>query len=109
MNNEGFGYQILPFEHGKDGDVDIGLMAYNNSSFEMQTTFNILPSKQFGLRQPFSRLVDDINLFHDNLGNVPRKAFHQIIYCKNCRRLQLIDMKQVQNCPYCNDNLIVQS
>jgi hypothetical protein len=109
LNLEGFGYQILPFEHGKNGDEDIGLMAYRNSPFVMQTAFNILPSNKFGLRQPFSRLVDDINKFHENLGDIPRKAFHQIIYCKNCRQFQLIDMKQVQNCPNCDDNLIMQT
>jgi hypothetical protein len=28
LKDGGFGYQILPFEHDKDGDVDVGLRAY---------------------------------------------------------------------------------
>jgi hypothetical protein len=109
LNLEGFGYQILPFEHGKNGEEDIGLMAFRNSPFVTQTAFNILPSHKFGFRQPFSRLVDDINKFHENLGDIPRKSLHQIIYCKNCRQFQLIDMKRVQNCPNCKDDLIIQT
>jgi hypothetical protein len=97
---EGFGYQMLSFELEEHSEDDFVLMA---------NPYNILSSNKFGLRQPCSQLVDDINKFHENLGNVPRKPFLQIIFCKNCRQFQLISMKQVQNCPSCNDNLIFQS
>lgn len=108
---EGFGYQLLPFEHGKEDEADIGLIAIHSINNIMQTTFNILPSNNFGFRQPFSQLVDVINNFYDQqLSNLSKKRPKQIIiYCKNCRKFQLIDMKNEQNCPNCNENLVAQT
>ena len=33
LKNEGFGYQILPFEHENHGDVDVGLRAFGMRSW----------------------------------------------------------------------------
>ncbi len=46
---------------------------------------DILSPKDFRHRQPFSRLVDDLDEFFERQGERPRKSFNQIVYCKNCR------------------------
>ncbi len=104
---EGFGYQMLPFEHTKEGDTDIGLFSPRNR--QGKTVVDILSPRDFGHRQPFSRLVEDIDNFFEQQGEQPRKSFHQVVYCKNCCQFQLIDMKKVYECPNCNDDFIIQT
>jgi hypothetical protein len=107
FKKKGFGYQILPFEHDKDGDIDDGLFVPGNR--QGKAVVDILLPRDFGHRQPFSNLVEDIDKFFEQRGELPRKSFNQIIYCKSCRQLQLIDMKEIYECPTCNDNLIIQT
>jgi len=45
----------------------------------------------------------------DNAKAEPRKSFKQIIYCRECRQLQLISMKDEHFCPSCKSDLIIQS
>src|ERR1035437_543201 len=108
LSKEEFGYQLLPFEHGKEKDYDIGLSAIASSNM-LETKIKLLQSKNFECRQPFSRFVEDIDKFFKSLGELPRKNFNQIIYCRNCRQLQLIDMKKEYHCPNCKDDLIIQA
>lgn len=112
LRKEGFGYQILPFEYMKEGDTDVGLFTPGNllspSIIQGKTGIDILSPKDFRHRQPFSRLVDDLDEFFERQGECPRKSFNQIVYCKNCRQLQLIDMKVEYECPKCKDDFIVQ-
>jgi hypothetical protein len=113
LSIEGFGYQILPFEHMKEGDTDVGLFAPSGLlgpvRIQGKAGIDILSPNDFGHRQPFSRLADDLNEFFERQGDRPRKSFNQIVYCKNCRQLQLIDMKAENECPKCKDNFIVQT
>jgi hypothetical protein len=107
---EGFGYQLLPFEHGEMQGEDIGLIAMPSISGMLQTTFNILPSNNFGLRQPFFRLVESINNFNKQQREKEIKHKNRItVYCKKCQKFQLIDMKSEQDCPNCNENLVAQT
>lgn len=106
---EGFGFQMLPFEHGKEENIDVGLMVMRENNMLPGSPIAILQPKNFGLRQPFSRLVYDINRFYKEMGDIPRKPFKPIIYCKKCKKLQMIDMKTEFECPNCKDNLIVQN
>ena len=109
LAKEGFGYQLLPFEHEKEGEYDVGLLAFRSTTSMTKITADVLSSKNFGHRQPFSRLVDDIDKFFEQLGKRPRKHLNQIVYCKNCRQLQLINMKIEYECTNCKDNLIAQT
>ena len=102
----GFGYQMLPFQHKKEGDKDVGLFVPSN--IQRKTVVDILHPNNFGHREPFSRLVEDLDKFFEQQGERPRKSFSQIVYCKNCKRLQLIDMKTVYDCPICSDDLVQQ-
>jgi hypothetical protein len=110
MRQDGFGYQLLPFEHGRDenGD-DIGLSVLRSDQNPLQTTFNLVPAVAEGPRQPFLRLADRLNTFFEQTGDRPRKHFNQIVYCRVCRQLHLICMKDEHTCPACQSDLVIQS
>lgn len=109
LHRERFGYQMLPFEHGRDGDTDFGLLAVRNDDFSFRTMLNFLPASNTGLREPFSRLAETIDKFFEGKGDQPRKSFNQITFCRECRQLQLICMREEHLCPNCRSDLIVQS
>jgi hypothetical protein len=109
LGNQGFGYRLLPFEHGKDGDVDVGLKAMAIQNNPLQTTFNILPAFPFQPRDPFVRLAERINDFFERSPEKSRSFSRQIVFCRDCRSLQLINMKEEFTCPTCKSDLIVQS
>lgn len=109
LSRERFGYQLLPFEHGNDGDVDVGLLAMSREENPIETTINLSPAVTSGPREPFSRLADRINKFFEQAPDRPRKHFNQIVFCRTCRSLQLISMKDEHICPACRSDLIVQS
>ncbi len=103
-----FGYQLLPFEHEQRGDDDVGLFAIPKRWNPLETTFNLLPPQISSPAQPFSRLADRLNEFFEQNKN-PQKHRKQIVFCKACRQMQLIRMKDEHGCPNCNDDLICQS
>lgn len=105
----GFGYQLLPFEHGSDGTGDVGLRAIATDGIGLSTMFELAPAVDAGPREPFSRLADHINEFFEKSPDRPRKSFHQIVFCRSCRQLQMICMKNEYTCPTCKDDLIAQS
>lgn len=111
LRQDRFGYQLLPFEHDRDGDVDVGLSAIMpNPINPLQTTFNILPAFPFQPRDPFTRLVHRIDQFFEQIPERSRSYIkNQIVFCRNCRRLQYISMRDVYICPCCQSNLITQS
>jgi hypothetical protein len=109
LSRERFGYQLLPFEHGKDGDRDVGLLAIPSEQNPLQTTFNVLPAVTTGPQQPFSRLVDKLDEFFERIEGQSEKSFLQIVFCRECRRLQSIRMKDEYKCPTCQSNLVIQS
>ena len=110
LAKDGFGYQLLPFEHGNDGGIDVGLLAMGpNQMNPLQTAFNIVPARQGGPRDPFARLVQRIDQFFEGSGDPSKNVMKRIVFCRNCRTLQLIDMKVNHGCPSCGDDLIRQS
>lgn len=111
LSDDGFGYQLLPFEHDKDGDVDVGLRAVmSNPMNPLQTTFNILPAFPFQPRDPFARLVQRIDQFFEQIPEQSRSYIkNQIVFCRDCRKLQYISMRDEHTCLNCQSNLIVQS
>lgn len=111
LSKEGFGYQLLVFEHDKDEEGDIGLRVLRPDTMnELQTTFNILPAFPFPPRDPFARLIHRIDQFHEQ---IPQGSYgpvkKQIVFCRDCRRLQYISTRDEYTCPNCQSNLIVQS
>ena len=109
LKQEHFGYQLLPFEHGKHGQDDIGLLAIPNAANPIQTTMKILNPAVSRPREPFLRLAEHIDEFFEQAGHRHRKHFNQIIFCRSCRQLQLINMREANTCPNCRSDLITQS
>jgi len=109
LRRERFGYQLLPFEHDRNTDGDFGLKVYANPKNPLQKTFNLVPAISARPEQPFSRLADRLSDFFENLRDRPAgKHLCQIVFCRDCRRLQLIDAKTDYCCPACTSNLITQ-
>jgi hypothetical protein len=110
LYKEGFGYQLLPFEHSKDGNADVGLKVYSNRSNPLETRIKMLAARESCPRELFSHLAGHINdFFEDALIKVKKPVFNQILFCRNCRCLQLIRMKETSRCPTCQKDLILQS
>ena len=101
LKDQHFGYQILAFGHGKDGSFDVGVHS------PVPPFATVLPTTVTSARQPFSRFVDRIDkFFEEQKGR--RKSFNQIVFCRECRRLQMIRMKNEHTCPGCGSDLISQ-
>ncbi len=110
LSRERFGYQLLPFEHGNDGNKDVGLHVILNKANPIQITVNILPALVSEPQKPFSHLVTRINRFFEWAKFFRKDPFiNQIIFCRNSRRLQLIDMRETCTCPKCRSDLVAQS
>jgi hypothetical protein len=109
LRGHGFGYQLLPFEHGRYGDADVGLLAVSPGWNPLRTTFEILPAVSSQPGDKFSRLVDRIDEFFEQAPNRPTKSFHQVVFCRRCRQLQLIRMRDEHVCPICGNDLLAQS
>lgn len=109
LTRDRFGYQLLPFEHGKHGDLDVGLRAYGEVNNPIRTSINIIPALASHSREPFSRWADRIHEFFEQSPDQPRKSFRQIVFCRDCHQLQLINMQDTHACPACQSDLIIQS
>jgi hypothetical protein len=103
LKKNGFGYQLLPFGHGKDGDIDVGLFAMRSGNIKVLRPVKTQP------REPFSRLVKDPNeFFEEETQHRKKKAFIWIVFCRRCRRLGLIGSKEEYICPGCGADLVMQ-
>jgi hypothetical protein len=109
LSKSGFGYQLLPFEHGKDRDGDFGLFAISPTRDPLRITFDVLPASPFRPRDPFARLADRIDQFFEQLPEQLHSIKKQIVFCRECRGLQFISMREEYTCPNCQSNLILQS
>lgn len=107
LKADGIGYQVLTFEHSNENDIDVGLFTPKN--IQGKAIVDILHPYNFGHRQPFSNLTEELSDFFEKIGERPRKHFNQIVFCRNCKQLQLVDMRKIYECPSCRDNLIAQT
>jgi hypothetical protein len=103
LKKHSFGYQLLPFEHGKDGDVDVGLLSMRPSNAKL------LPAAKTRSSDPFLRFVNHLDgFFKSAVKRQARKAFIWIVFCRRCRRLGLIGSKEEYVCTLCGADLVVQ-
>jgi hypothetical protein len=117
LHDEHFGYHLLPFEHGRDGDGDVGLSTLRNADragrrdYPMlgRPDFHILEAAVTNVDERFMRLAQRLDDFFEAAPARPAKPRHQIVFCRECRRLQLIRMRDEEACPTCGDDLIAQS
>ena len=108
LHDERFGYQILPFEHGKNADGDIGLFTISHAG-PLRPDFRILRPAATNPADGFMRLAQRLDRFFETDSEQPGKHFHQVVFCRECRSLQLIRMKEEWTCPTCSADLIAQS
>jgi hypothetical protein len=105
----GFGYQLLPFEHGTLDGRDAGLFASSNTS-GLPAIHDVLRArKTWPCSDGFNALVERLDYFFESQPDNGRKSFSQIVFCRNCLRLQLIQMKDGSLCTNCKDDLVQQS
>jgi hypothetical protein len=109
LQNEHFGYQLLPFDHGRDAEGDIGLSTIRHDDRPWRPDFRILRPAVTNPAEGFMRLAQRLDGFFEAAAERPRKNFHQVIFCRECRQLQLIRMREEWTCPTCRADLIAQS
>ncbi len=109
LRREGFGYHVLPFGHGRDADGDIGLFALQHRLYPLQTNIQFLAANKSSPRQPFLRFANHLHDFFEKTKTQHSNSFHQIVFCRVCRKLQLVRMRDEYACPDCQSDLIIQT
>lgn len=109
LAHEGFGYQLLFFEHDRDeAGNDVGLYVPGLTMIPLKSTIDLLVSSKDKPRQPFLRFAGHLHNFFESASNCRGKNFHQIVFCRACRTLQLIRMRDCDTCPSCQQELVIQ-
>jgi hypothetical protein len=112
LKNEGFGYQILPFEHEKDGDLDVGLRAFSIPTWYgvPSTNFKLVPAVQTTPVDGFARLMGRLNgCYERGVKQMMRgQGFACLVFCSLCRQLSLRPMKNANLCGMCGEDLRIQ-
>lgn len=112
LKRDGFGYQILPFEHDKEGDEDVGLRTYHIPTWYDSSSSNLrlLPAAQNPPVEGFARLMGRLNAcYAKGLQSKTRgKGFACVTFCRSCRELSLTSMKAADICIDCGADLLVQ-
>jgi len=112
LKNDGFGYQILPFEHDQEGDVDIGLRTFSIPTWygPPSSNFKLLPATQTAPVDGFGRLMDRLNECYER--EVTRRTKGQgfvcVLFCRSCRQLSLKPMRDAHSCGVCGTDLRLQ-
>ena len=109
LQDQHFGYHLLPFEHGRDADGDAGLFTIRQEDRSRRPDFHILRPAVTNSEERFMRLAQRLGDFFEAEAERPRKHVHQIVFCRECRQLQLIRMRDAWTCPTCLADLIMQS
>jgi hypothetical protein len=105
LRAEQFGYRLLAFEHGADEIRDVGL--YVPIELGGPHARLLAPQRTLPPGEPFSKLVRRLDEFYEGCSDPQMKR--EIVFCKNCKSLQLIKMRDEHECPNCRDDLIAQS
>jgi len=105
-----FGYQLLPFEHAKDGDQDVGLLAPYNVFKPLENAIPLLRPNRTPPTGPFLELAKHLDNFAKSQSALSKKrlGFVVIVHCKRCKNLGLISMKDDFVCPRCASYLAAQ-
>jgi hypothetical protein len=100
-----FGYKILPFQHGRDGDDDVGTYTIQHPYSRIQTASTIVRSIRTAASGEFLELMETLDGFAESRKSI---GLHVIVFCKSCRRLGTVSMKGEAICPTCGSWLIAQ-
>jgi hypothetical protein len=112
LKKESFGYQILPFEHEKNGDVDGGLRTFQipTCGGSRSTNFKLLPAVRTAAVGGFARLVKRLDECYEREVKWMTRGhgFVCIVFCRSCRQLSLRPMKEAYLCGLCGEDLRLQ-
>ena len=100
-----FGYKILPFQHGRDGDEDVGTFTIQHRYSHIQTASTIVRPMRTAPLGGFLELIATLDGFAESRKSI---GFHVIVFCKSCKHLGTVSMKGDAICPTCGSWLIVQ-
>jgi hypothetical protein len=103
-----FGYQLLPFEQMPGQALSQAFIALRSDESELATGMFMLNARVGLPTEPFSRLAERLDTFFDGVDD-ENKHFRQIIFCRACRQLGLVKMKEARQCPTCGADLVLQS
>jgi hypothetical protein len=109
LKKEGFGYQVLPFEHEKDGEIDVGLRALSIPTWygSPSTNLKLIPSVQSRPVDGFAKLIERLNRCYEvEVERMTKgRGFVCIVFCRECRQLSLRPMKEAHLCSLCGEDL----
>ena len=112
LKSKGFGYQILPFEHDKDADVDVGLKAFHVPTWyrSPSSNFKLLSAIHSAPVDGFAFLIERLNKCYEREVNRMEKGrgFVCVVFCRSCRRLSLQPMRNASSCGVCGTDLRLQ-
>lgn len=110
LHRRGFGYKALPFHLASRSGSHHGdeLSVFNDSLVPLRCAFDVLPPTARRPGDGFVRLVERIEKLLDETPH-SSVGFQQIVFCRSCRRLQVLRMRDEVLCPNCRDNLVRQS
>ena len=105
---ESFGYHALPFEHGTEGDADVGLLVQGAANPSAPTATPHLHSGRVKPAQPFIGLMERIYEFaeDESENRKVRLGFCVVTYCYDCRKLLLLAMREQCTCYRCGRDLV---
>jgi hypothetical protein len=118
LQHHSFGYHVLPFGYGKREGHDFGLnylpvpsqLSLHPDPLWSSPVAAFLHAPVTDIRPPFSNLAERIDNFVKEQNRSYRQVFrHTVMFCRECRQLQLIRIKEEYTCPNCGDNLIAQT
>jgi len=108
LRREGFGYYALAFQLTGGSAADPGLSSLIFGPGPAQTVWNPLAARGGQPTEGYAKLMARLGEFFEHSPDRPSKNFHQIVFCRVCRQLQLIRMRDEHLCPLCRDDLIRQ-
>jgi hypothetical protein len=100
-----FGYKILPFQHGREGDEDVGTFTIQHPYSHIQTASTIVRPMRTAPTGEFLELMATLDGFAESRKSI---GFHVIVFCRACKRLGSVSMKGDAICPTCGSWLIAQ-
>ena len=113
LAEEGYGYQVIPFEHHQrdGGDYGLRVIEFEHRSapgYRPVTSWagavsanTFLTSEATAAEGHFATLVAKVDAFYEGSDSKEGSLRQQITFCETCRNLQLIRMREQSSCPSC--------
>lgn len=104
LQKSGFGYKILPFQHGREADKDVGVFTVQHPTSHLQSVSTIVRPARTSPGGPFLELMQLLDEFAASTKSI---GFFAIVFRKYCRHLGSIPMKSEPICPTCGSYLVM--